>query len=204
MPAVPAIPAMPAMSFDVPEMHVRTSWMGLTVETLSPQLGEYFGVRNGEGVLVSSVAKGSPADKAGLRAGDVIVRVEKERINGRGDWRSAMRTHRNGKVTLGVFRDRREQSITLVLPEDRGDNSFRIDAPDFDVEAFKLEMERLKPELMRASAEAARLSSAEVQRALRQARIEMEREMKRMNVEIEKERKDAEKAQKEAQKNNTQ
>ena len=199
VPAVPAIPAMPAMSFDMPDVHVHmnSAWMGVVVENLSPQLGEYFGVRNGEGVLVNSVTKGSPADKAGLRAGDVIVRVEKERISGRADWRNALRNHRSGKVSIGVFRDHREQSITMLLPEDRGDSSFGPDFPDLDLDSLNREMEHLRPELMRASADAVRLSNVEMQRALREARVQMEREMKKMRMEMEKERKELEKQQKE-------
>jgi serine protease Do len=204
--AVPPMNAMPGMSFDVPnmDMHMRSSWLGIVVESLSPQLGEYFGVRNGEGVLVNSVTKGSPAEKAGLRAGDVIVRVDKDRITGRSDWRAAMRNHHSGKVAIGFYRDRREQTITMMMPEDKGDNSFRIDMPDFDYDALNREMERLRPELMRATAEAAKLSSAEVQKAMREARIQMEREMKQMRLEMEKEQKEMEKARKEAEKNNEQ
>ena len=64
---------------DVPNIgviYVRSSMRnGLTVENLTPQLGEFFGAKNGNGVLVRSVDKGSRAEKAGLRAGDVIIRV---------------------------------------------------------------------------------------------------------------------------------
>ena len=48
---------------------------GLMVENLTPQLGDFFGVKDGQGILVRSVEKGSRAEKAGFRAGDVIVRV---------------------------------------------------------------------------------------------------------------------------------
>ncbi len=206
VPAVPpmnAMPGMPGMSFDMPEMHMSSSWAGITVETLTPQLGESFGVRNGEGVLVRSVTKGSAGEKAGLKAGDVIVRVDKQRVSGRADWRAAMREHR-GKVALGIYRDRREQTITMVLPEDQSDNSFRIEMPDVDFDALSREMERMKPEIMRASAEAARLSNSEMQKAMRDARIQMEKEMKRMRAEMEKERKEMEKERKEAEKNDIQ
>src|SRR4029077_871459 len=67
MPAIPAIPAIPAM----PEMDVPVSIVivhssarsGLMVENLTPQLGDFFGAKNGQGVLVRSVDKGSRAEK---------------------------------------------------------------------------------------------------------------------------------------------
>src|SRR5205085_678291 len=54
---------------------------GLMVENLTPQLGAYFGARDGQGILVRSVEKGSIAEKAGFRAGDVIVKVNNEPIS---------------------------------------------------------------------------------------------------------------------------
>ena len=65
----------PDMSMNILQ---ASSKSGLLVENLTPQLGDFLGVRNGNGVLVRSVEKGSPAESAGLRAGDVIVRIEKE------------------------------------------------------------------------------------------------------------------------------
>jgi len=52
------------------------------VENLTPQLGDFFGAKGAKGVLVRSVEKGSVAAKAGLRAGDVIVRVNGEPVTG--------------------------------------------------------------------------------------------------------------------------
>src|SRR5262249_5036001 len=84
-PAVrPNIVIPPIEMPDMPEMNVLTSVgpvgysrAGVMVENLTPQLGEFFGVKNGQGVLVRSVEKGTPAEAAGLKAGDIIVRVEK-------------------------------------------------------------------------------------------------------------------------------
>ncbi len=195
MPPMPAIPAMPAMDIPNIEVNVRSySSCGIVIESLTPQLGEYFGVKNGEGVLVRTVEKGSAAERAGLKAGDDIVRVDKDRIIDRGDWRTAMR-RRTGKVNLGIIRDRREQSITLTVPESK-DNSFRFDLPDFDLEGLQREMEALRPEIEKTTAEAMALARDEMQRGMRDAR----REMKKAQKDLERSRKEMEKAQKEAEK----
>ena len=102
------------------------------VDSLTPQLAEYFGVKNGEGVLVRSVEKGSAADAAGFRAGDVIVRVDTDKITGKGAWRLATRNQRSGKINVGIVRDKREQTLSVTLPEGKDDQSIYIDLPDID------------------------------------------------------------------------
>ncbi len=195
---IPPIPAMDIPSFEV---NVRTySNTGIVIESLTPQLGEYFGVRNGEGVLVRSVEKGSAAEKAGLKAGDVIIRVDKDRITDRGDWRNAVR-HRSGKVTFGIIRDRREQSIPVTLPESRNpDNSFRLELPDFDLEGLQRELEELQPEIEKTTAQAMLLTRDAIQRSMRDAQVQIQREMKKAQKDLEKSRKEMEKARKEAEK----
>jgi len=118
-PVMPAMPAMPEPpDFDIQSYEITLGpTSGVQVENLTPQLGDFFGVKNGEGVLVRSVEKGSPAEAAGFRAGDVIVRVEKDRIANRGDWKMAIRNHRTGKVNVTVMRDKREQTLPLSLPQ---------------------------------------------------------------------------------------
>ena len=98
MPAIPAIPATPVMPA-MPEMDVPVSIVvvhssarsGLMVENLTPQLGDFFGTKNGQGVLVRSVEKGSRAEKAGFRAGDVVVKVNDEAIHDTSDFTHAVR-----------------------------------------------------------------------------------------------------------------
>lgn len=115
---VPRIPEIPAFV-------MMQSWRrsGIQVENLNTQLGEFFGVKNGEGVLVRSVDKGSRAEQAGLKAGDVIVRVGNNRIAGTDDFMRSLRDARGGTVQLGVVRDRREQSLSLALPPAGTDGS---------------------------------------------------------------------------------
>src|SRR5580700_11471234 len=116
---IPPLPNLP--DFEVPNMgvvYVHSSMRsGLMVENLTPQLGEFFGAKNGRGVLVRSVEKGSRADRAGLHAGDVITRVGDQPVHDTSDFTHALHAHKVGSVALGVIRDKKEQTLTLTLPE---------------------------------------------------------------------------------------
>ena len=186
MPAIPAMPALPA--FEVLRAYSRA---GITVENLTPQLGEFFGVKNGEGVLVRSVAKGSPAEAAGLKAGDVIIRVENERITDRSDWRAALRARRSGKVTLGIIRDKREQTLSMTLPEAKDSGKIQIEIPDVEVDLEEIEgaVYRLEPHLQRATRQALVLSQQQVRKAMREAEAGVRQQLQC----LEKELKDAQK-----------
>jgi serine protease Do len=117
----------PRNSMDFPfQIQTYSSVLGVQTESLTRQLGEYFGVKNGEGVLVRSVEKNSAAEKAGLKAGDVIVKADNEKLTDRSDLSHILRNHRTGgKITMVVMRDKHEQTLTVTLP-DRGsrDSSF--------------------------------------------------------------------------------
>jgi S1-C subfamily serine protease len=91
--------------------------LGIEGDAVGQQLGEYFGVPGGEGVLVRSVVAGSPADKAGVKAGDVIVKIENESVKDTGDIRSAVRERRNkASYPITVIRNKKEMTLT-VKPE---------------------------------------------------------------------------------------
>jgi serine protease Do len=206
MPPLPPMPVMP--SFDVPHGS-SSSGYGLLVDSLTPQLGDYFGVRNGEGVLVKSVEKGSPADHAGFRAGDVIVKIGDSKVADRGDWRSATRGHRSGKINVGIVRDHREQNLTINLPESTRDRS-AVEVPDFDFEIdidfsdLEARLRQLEPELeraqvlaleqsrkamdiaSRASQKALAINEKKLEKALKEAQSAFDHEMKRYQKELEK------------------
>ena len=91
--------------------------LGVTVDTVGKQLADYFGVKQGSGVLVTSIGKGSPGEAAGLKAGDVIVKVDDEAVEDAGDLHLAMRDRRDKDFTLTVVRDRREQTLHVSAPD---------------------------------------------------------------------------------------
>ena len=109
LPPMGAMPDMPDMAtawmFRGTSTYCATTLPSLVVQTesLTRQLGEFFGVKDGEGVLVRSVEKGSAAEKAGLKAGDVIVNADNEKLTDRSDLSHILRNHRTGgKMTLGI------------------------------------------------------------------------------------------------------
>jgi serine protease Do len=162
--SMPPMPNLP--DFDIPQVNVvvvhSSARSGLMVENLTPQLGEFFGVKNGSGVLIRSVEKGSRADKAGFRAGDVIVKVNDQHIHDSSDFTQALRS-RNGSVSVGVIRDKHEQNLNLTLPErkDSGDmfDEESLEAPDVDSESYvdlseaRDEIAKLQPEINVANEE---------------------------------------------------
>ena len=160
------IPHVEIPDIDMPEISLLQGMpssfrLGVSVEDLTGQLGEYFGVKDGEGVLVRSVKKGSPADSGGLRAGDVIVKVDGEKVSDSSDLRSALRGLRGKTFPVGVVRDRRETSVTVSLPkreepaEDGEEESSRNFLFEKRIEAGV----RQKLDAARAAMEAARLEA---------------------------------------------
>ena len=156
MPEMPAMPAMPDVDIPMSIVVVHSSARsGLMVENLTPQLGDFFGARNGQGVLIRSVEKGSRADKAGFRAGDVIVKINGEAVHDSGDFSHALRERKNNSVNISILRDKKEQTITLTLPERRQGDLYweSLDAPEIDAEAqeelskLQCEIAHLKPQM---------------------------------------------------------
>ena len=93
--------------------------LGIDAEDLNGQLGTFFGAPDGEGILVRDVNAGSPAEKAGVKAGDVIISINGERIRTIGELReklSAKRDDKDRAVKLGVLRNKSEVSLTVELP----------------------------------------------------------------------------------------
>lgn len=139
----PHISVMPEIDMPAFDIVVRTTRSGLTVESLTPQLGEFFGAKGGDGVLIRSVEKGSQAESAGFKAGDVIVRVDNDKIANSGDWRMALRAHSGSKVTVGVIRDKHEQNVTFTVPGKTKDQSqMWLPGEGMEWEDFSIDVDR--------------------------------------------------------------
>ncbi|HET9838093.1 MAG TPA: PDZ domain-containing protein [Candidatus Angelobacter sp.] len=184
VPAVPRIREFPRNGMDFPQIQIQTysSVLGAQTENLTRQLGDYFGVKNGEGILVRSVEKGSAAEKAGLKAGDVIIRADNEKITDRSDLSQILRKHRGGgPLALVIMRDKHEQSITVTLPDrgSRDSSMLEFDSEELtaslDEAASALEGLKLQ-ELAPLHVEGELLNlSPEIEKAMREAERELEK-----------------------------
>lgn len=120
MPQVQAIPVPPLRLGGDRDVFVwsggASRQIGVSANALTKQLSDYFGVSEGRGLLVNNVRENSPADKAGIKAGDVIVEVEGKAIKGQADLIRAVNEKKEGDVSLTIIRDRNRQTVR-VTPE---------------------------------------------------------------------------------------
>lgn len=173
IPPIPPIPPIPDMPLSIVVVH-SSQRSGLLLENLTPQLGDYFGTKNGEGVLVRSVEKGTPAEKAGFRAGDVIVKVNGERISDASDFSRTLQSRKDSNVNVGILREKKEQTLTLALPNRHRSqlDQESFDAPEIDAETRREilqaqdEIARARPEMEMAAREIQRMKP-EMERAAR-------------------------------------
>lgn len=135
-PVAPTPPPAPAERWemrmpDMPRsfMSWRSSALGIECETLDGQLAQFFGVK--EGVLVRSVSKNSAGEKAGIKAGDVITKVDDTHVATPAEISSRIRSLRGKSVNVVVMRDHKEVTVSVALDdEDRaGKGWFQNFAP---------------------------------------------------------------------------
>jgi C-terminal processing protease CtpA/Prc len=117
----------------VPHFRIYTGSriLGLELMNLNEQLGEYFGAPDNEGVLVEKVQKGSAGDKAGFKAGDVIIRAGKRTVDDIEDISRELRKHDEGEnVEFEVLRKGNRRTLSVEV-EEQGDSNWNyfFDAP---------------------------------------------------------------------------
>ncbi|MCK4301601.1 MAG: PDZ domain-containing protein [candidate division Zixibacteria bacterium] len=94
------------------------SFIGVKLQTLNKQLGEFFGVEKGRGALIQEVEEDSPAEKAGLKAGDVIVAIDDEKVRDVDDVIEIIGdTDAGDKVEIAVLRNRKEATFEVEVEE---------------------------------------------------------------------------------------
>ncbi len=121
-------------------------FLGVKVESLTDQLRKYFEVSDGLGVLVAEVVEDSPAEKAGLKAGDVITKVEDREVKNHKDLvRGLNYFDPNDEVEIYFVRNKSKKSVdvTLAEPQDNFEKMIWIDdnkfMHDFDIDIHQLE-----------------------------------------------------------------
>lgn len=98
--------------------NMKTTGIGVSMQSLSGDLGEYFGVPDGEGALITEVMEDTPAAKAGLQVGDVVVEVNGEKVESPNDVSSELRGKDRGEeVELSIVRNKAKQKVSVEIDE---------------------------------------------------------------------------------------
>ncbi len=95
---------------------VTRGWLGVVIQEITPEIAETIGVK--EGILVSQIAPNSPAEKAGLRAGDIIIAIDDEKVREVRDLQfRIMKTPPGTEVKLSIIREGKTQVIKVKVGE---------------------------------------------------------------------------------------
>jgi serine protease Do len=116
--AIPSNMAKDVMSQLIQTGHVRRGMLGVTIQNVTADLAASLGMNQARGAIVSGVQPGSPADRAGVRRGDVITAFNGTPVSDNNTLRNAVaRTQPGNTATLTVSRDNREQQLRVTLAE---------------------------------------------------------------------------------------
>lgn len=102
------------------EMHALSGrgYLGVELTELTPELLRHFGVGGEDGVLISRVEKGGPADKAGLEVGDVLATIDNEGVESSWDVRARIRSKEaNEQVAIGIWRQGKPRTVQVAVGE---------------------------------------------------------------------------------------
>ncbi len=97
---------------------VTRGWLGVGIQDLTPELAEYYGIKEKKGVLVTDVYKADPADKGGIKINDVITAVDGKKIKSTRDLSRTIANSRVEKeINITIVRDKKEKTVSVELGE---------------------------------------------------------------------------------------
>jgi serine protease Do len=133
----------------LPHFFRSSAYLGVVLQELNPDLAAYFGVKAGEGALIISVEKDTPAEKAGLKSGDVIVQLGDKAVTDAASVREVLAGLKKGDViAVTVVRHGKKETLKAEPDFDRHQRTMRIfrgykgkdgedleiDVPDFEIQ----------------------------------------------------------------------
>ncbi|MBQ4401369.1 MAG: Do family serine endopeptidase [Synergistaceae bacterium] len=124
--AIPVNKAKEIMGDLVSFGRVKRGWLGVSVRGITPEMAKAYGVTGSEGAMINDVFKGDPADKAGIKRGDVVVELNGKKVKDANDFVSKIRTLApNSIAKLQVVRKGKKMTFNVKLAErnSKGDGS---------------------------------------------------------------------------------
>ena len=128
--------------------HVTRGWLGVSIQDLTPELAEYYGVQDGKGALVGQIFKGDPADKAGIKANDIIREINGEKINDSRDLSRLIAEIPVGKkISIKVLRNGKTETLgALIAKRTDEKEGTSVEGPDAE-SGFGITVSDITPEM---------------------------------------------------------
>ncbi|MCA9283043.1 MAG: DegQ family serine endoprotease [Phycisphaerales bacterium] len=125
--AIPSNQALQIATSLIDNGRVERGWLGVAIQPLTPELASSLGAPDSRGALIADVQSDTPAAKAGIESGDIIVRVDKREITSSRDLINTIASHNPGeKVTLLVNRGGSTKNIEVKLGERPGQDQLAL------------------------------------------------------------------------------
>ncbi|MEW6408609.1 MAG: DegQ family serine endoprotease [Nitrospirota bacterium] len=116
--AVPSNMAKDVMDGLIKKGKVVRGWLGVTIQEVTPELAAGFGLKNLKGAIVSDISRGSSAEKAGIKRGDIITMYNGKEIESVGQLRNAVaKTPVGAEVKIVILRDKKEKELLVTIGE---------------------------------------------------------------------------------------
>ena len=130
---------------------VTRGWLGVVIQTITPEIKEKFGLKTTQGTLIGEVSKDSPAEKGGLKRGDVIISFDGKRVKDMNNLPPMVAATPVGKkVEIIVIRKGKEKQLTVKLGELEGETRVAAGAIPEIEESYGLSVQELTPEIAEA------------------------------------------------------
>jgi len=147
--AIPANMARRIYTELVAKGKVTRGWLGVSIQPLTPELAKSFGLRDSRGVLISDVVQDSPADKAGIAAGDIITEFDKKKVDSPPDLQKVVALTQPGKgVPVKVWRDKADKILEIKIGE-TPDDTVALRSTNKVRSLLGLEVRPITPEVAR-------------------------------------------------------
>ena len=126
---------------------VARGWLGVVIQKVTPEIAKSFGLKEPEGALVSDVLEQSPAEKAGIKRGDIVVSFSGKRIKEMDMLPKLVGSTEIGKeVKVGIVRDGKELEVSIVVAELREESLQASRKPEVEKD-FGLVVQNITPEI---------------------------------------------------------
>ena len=129
---------------------ITRGWLGVSIQELTPELAKSFGLKEPRGVLIADVVKDSPADRAGLASGDVLMEFDGKRVDTPQDLQKIVAATAPGKgVPVRVWRDKGERAFEIKLGETPEETAQVVEPGNKGKSVLGLDTRPITPEIQR-------------------------------------------------------